>query len=202
MRFKRLNIEERSKKYSDAQKSSLNNISSNINKIGEFFDVIVELEQFVIKNIRPELIDFFKILENRDSLISEHGKDAYIDEIFIPVAEKLETSLYSAEDNWNSSRKDYNIDMIKESIEHLKAFNRALQDLLNSTESKVETFIAINEIFKSFGNFVVYKSIVSDNRAEKIENLLHLKEEITDIDNVIDKAKKGERKTKLTIDDL
>lgn len=202
MRFKRLNIEERSKKYSDTQKQSLDNISTSINKIGEFFDVIVELEQFVVKNIKPELIDLFKILENRDSLVEEHGKDLYINDIFIPVVEKLESSLDSSKENWNSNRKDYNLDVIKSSVEHLKEFNKALQNLIESTGSRVETFIAIDDIFKSFGNFVVYKSIVSDNRAEKIENLLHLKEEISNIDETIKSGNEGKRKTKLTIDDL
>lgn len=202
MRFKRLNIEERSKKYSDTQKQSLDNISTSINKIGEFFDVIVELEQFVVKNIKPELIDLFKILENRDSLVEEHGKDLYINDIFIPVVEKLESSLDSSKENWNSNRKDYNLDVIKSSVEHLKEFNKALQNLIESTGSRVETFVAIDDIFKSFGNFVVYKSIVSDNRAEKIENLLHLKEEISNIDETIKSGNEGKRKTKLTIDDL
>jgi len=203
MRFKRLNIEERSKKYSDAQKSSLDTISKNINKIGEFFDIIVELEQFIIKNIKPELLDFFKLIDNRDSLISEHGKDGYINELFIPTVEKLESALVSARENWDANREDYTISTIEKSVEYLKTFNRSLQELIQSSGQKVETFMAIDDIFKSFGNFVVYKSIISDNRAEKIENLIFLKEEVADIDNTVKQPKSGEkRKTKLTIDDL
>lgn len=202
MRFKNINIEERSAKYSDVQKESLQKISNSLNKIGDFFDVVVEFEKFIVKDIRKELNDYFAIRDNKDSIVNENGSQYYIDEVFLPVVEKLEERMTLAIENWNTERSDYSVDKLRNFIEVLKGMYSGIENLKG--QDNIETFSAIQDLIDTFGNFVVYKSITTEDRAKRIENLFYLREEMENVEENISTSngKKEKPKKKLTIDDL
>ncbi len=199
MRFKKINIENRSNKYSEQQRDSLMSISANLNKIGEFFDILIEFEQSVIKDIKKELTDFLKIRENREEIIKENGKKYYIDNFFIPIANELESALTIAIENWNTNKNDFNIEILNGFINNLKILNNSLRELKKVTGSTIETFDAIQNLINTFGNFTVYKAVISDNRAERFEALLMLQD---NIDNINESSDDNTVNKKLTIDDL
>ena len=205
MRFKNINIEERSSKYSDIQKESLQKISDSLNKIGSFFDTIVEFEKFIAKEIKKELNDYFVIRDNKDSIIKEHGNDYYINEIFLPIVEKLENRMSLAIENWNTEKPEYNLNNLKNFINVLKSMYSGIESL-KEKDPNIESFSAVQDLINTFGNFVIYKSITTDDRAKRIENLLYLKEEMENAEENINNNSNGEEnkkpKKKLTIDDL
>jgi hypothetical protein len=55
MRLKKLNYNaEKYNTYESEQRMVLSSIMSRINRIGDFFDVIVKLEKFVLEEVREE----------------------------------------------------------------------------------------------------------------------------------------------------
>lgn len=204
MRFKNLNIEERSARYSEIQKENLKRISNSLNKIGEFFDVVIEFEKFVAKEIKKELNDYFNIRENKDEIIEENGNDYYINEVFLPVVKKLEEKMALAIENWNTERREYTLDKMQSFIDILKNMNSGIESLKKDDNNNIETFQAIQDLINTFGNFVVYKSVTTTDRAKRIENLFYLKEELNNAEEKVKavNGNKEKKKSKLTIDDL
>lgn len=190
MRFKSINIENRSSKYSEKQKESLSVITASLSRIGEVFDSIVELEQFIIKDVKKELNDYFNIRENRLFIIEENGNEYYINNIFLPIVEALEARLDLAVENWNQT-SDISIDSLNDFIDGMKSLYQILKNFPD-----IETAKAIQDLCNSFANFVVYRAINSTDRAKKMENLYLLKESLDEIEET-----KPEKK-KFTIDDL
>lgn len=190
MRFKSMNIENRSSKYSDTQKESLSVITESMNKVGEVFDNFIEFEQFIIKDIKKELNDYFNVRENRSVIIKENGNDYYINNVFLPVVEALEKRLQLAVENWNST-SDINIESLNIFAESMKSIYQALKNFPN-----LETAKAIKELCDSFANFMVYRAVNAEDRAKKMESLYYLKESLDEVEEV-----KPEKK-RFTIDDL
>lgn len=196
MRFKKINITERSDRYAEEQKKMLQDITKSINEIGEFFDKIVEFEQYIIKEIKKELIDYFKVRDNRDEIINQYGKEYYIDNIFLSVVDALEEKINITIENWNDENKEYSLDVIKRFIESLKQVYSGLK-IVSEENKEIKTFQSMKNLIDSFANFMIYKSIMLEDRVERLNTLTYFKDKLENIEE-----QKIEEDHQLTIDDL
>ena len=69
VRLKSINIDERASVYNIEQRERLRNISENINKIGDIFDKISDLEMFVLDNVEKSMNDFMLVKINKESYL-------------------------------------------------------------------------------------------------------------------------------------
>jgi hypothetical protein len=201
MRFKKINISERSSNYEDAQKQSLESISSHLNDIGGVFDTVVELEQYILKDVRKQLFDFYTIRENKDEIIEKYGKDYYIENLFLQVVDDLQQAVNLSIENWNTEHEEFTIEHINRFINSLKSIYHDIKDLIDKFPN-IKTFSAITDLIDAFGNFIVFKSINTTNKIEMLNMFVQFKSQLQEIEQSPSKEKKKNEKKKLTIDDL
>lgn len=197
MRLKSINIEERSSIYSSEQKDRLRVISSEVNKIGEIFDVLVDLESFVIENIEQKLNDFMNVKTNKGSIVAKIGIDKYLSDYFRPASDSLDADLNRVVDLWNEkmveiNKKEYTLKNIKSVINKFKELYKFIDPIIQTSEFKIEGFESLKKIIEEFTNFKIYRVLISEDIVEKLQSLIDLKSKI--------EGKK--EKKKLTIDDL
>lgn len=197
MRLKNINIEERSSIYSSEQKDRLRVISSEVNKIGEIFDVLVDLESFVIENIEQKLNDFMNVKTNKDSIVAKIGIDKYLSDYFRPASDSLDADLNRVIELWNKkmieiNKKEYTLENIRSVINKFKELYKFIDPIIQTSEFKIEGFESLKKIIEEFTNFKIYRVLISENIVEKLQSLIDLKSKI--------EGKK--EKKKLTIDDL
>ena len=197
MRLKSINIEERSSIYSSEQKDRLRVISSEVNKIGEIFDVLVDLESFVIENIEQKLNDFMNVKTNKDSIVAKIGIDKYLSDYFRPASDSLDADLNRVIELWNEkmieiNKKEYTLENIRSVINKFKELYKFIDPIIQTSEFKIEGFESLKKIIEEFTNFKIYRVLISEDIVEKLQSLIDLKSKI--------EGKK--EKKKLTIDDL
>lgn len=197
MRLKNINIEERSSIYSSEQKDRLRVISSEVNKIGEIFDVLVDLESFVIENIEQKLNDFMNVKTNKDSIVAKIGIDKYLSDYFRPASDSLDADLNRVIELWNEkmieiNKKEYTLENIRSVINKFKELYKFIDPIIQTSEFKIEGFESLKKIIEEFTNFKIYRVLISEDIVEKLQSLIDLKSKI--------EGKK--EKKKLTIDDL
>ena len=195
MRLKNINIEERSSIYSAEQKDRLRSISAEVNKIGEIFDVIVDLEMFIIENIETSLNNFMTIRANKDLIIGKEGEAAYLAKYFKIAADTLDNEIDKAVKKWDdqmdkNGQPQYKLESIKKTIEKFKALYRFIDPI--TSETKIEGFEALKNIINEFTNFRVYMILTTDDIVDKLQSLIDLKGKI--------EGKKENKK--ITIEDL
>lgn len=184
MRLKSVNIGERSSVYSNEQKERLKSISQNINKIGEIFDIIVDLEMYIIDNVEKHLNDFILIKTNKEKITREEGEDRYLNFYFKNAAEKLDLELKRVAVSWDersmiNKLESHTISSIRNSIENYKRLYSFINPIVvKSSEYKIEGFEALKNIIEEFGNFRIYKVLTSNNVTEKLNILIDLKSKI------------------------
>lgn len=197
MRLKNIHIEERSSIYSLEQKERLKIISYEVNKIGEIFDVLVDLEMFVIENIEQKLNDFINIKINKDSIVSKEGLEKYLLDYFKPASEALDDELNKVVELWNNkmievNKKEYTLENIRSIINKFKELYKFIEPIIQTSDFKIEGFESLKKIIEEFTNFKIYHILISNDIIEKLQSLIDLKSKI--------EGKK--EKKKLTIDDL
>jgi len=197
MRLKNINIEERSSIYSSEQKDRLKMISSEVNKIGDIFDVLVELETFVIDNIEQKLNDFINIKVNKDSITKNVGLEKYLSDYFKPSSDCLDKELKNVISQWDRmmmerNTHEYKLENIRLIINKFKELYKFIDPIIQTTEFKIEGFESLKKIIEEFTNFKIYKVLISEDIIEKLQLLIDLKSKIDG---------KKEMK-KLTIDDI
>ena len=197
MRLKNINIEERSSIYSAEQKDRLKNITAQINVIGKIFDIIVNLENFVVQKIEKSMTDFITVKINSESIMKSEGDQAYIEKYFKVASKKLETDIDTAAEEWDNEMKaqnteQYTIKNIKLSVDKYKELYRFIVPVLETSEFSLEGFNALKLIIEEFVNFKIYKVITDKNIIERLQILIDLKGKLEGATNV----------KKMTIEDL
>ena len=183
MRLKSINIDERSSVYSIEQRERLRNISENINRIGDIFDKIVDLEMFVIDNVEKTMNDFMLVKMNKERIVSEEGEAKYIN-YFKNAAEKLTKDLDQTSKNWDERMKSnklnsYTVENIKAAIDNYKKLHAFISPVLvPDSELHIEGFEALKNIIEEFTHFRVYKVLTSTDVSEKLNILIDLKSKI------------------------
>lgn len=195
MRLKNINIEERSSIYSAEQKDRLRTISAEVNRIGEIFDVIVDLEMFIIENIETSLNNFMTIRANKDLIIQKEGEAAYLAKYFKIAADNLDNEINKAVQKWDdqmtkNGQTQYTLENIKKTIEKFKALYKFIDPI--TAETQIEGFEALKNIINEFTNFRVYMILTTDDIVDKLQSLIDLKGKI--------EGKKENKK--ITIEDL
>jgi len=196
MRLKNINIEERASIYSSEQKQSLKSISAQINIIGKIFDIIVDLENFVIQKIEKSMTDFITVKINIESITKQEGQETYL-KCFNTAAKKRETDIDDAAKEWDDEMKkqekeQYTVENIKMSVDKYKELHKFIVPILETTNIGLEGFGALKMIIEEFVNFRIYKVITDKNIVQRLQTLIDLKGKIEGATNV----------KKMTIEDL
>lgn len=197
MRLKNINIEERSSVYSAEQKDRVRVISAEVNKIGEIFDVLVDLESYVIENIEQKLNDFMNVKINKDSIVEKVGIDNYLSDYFRPASDSLTQDLERVILMWDekmvsNKTEEYKLENIQVVINKFKELYKFIEPIIQTSEFKIAGFESLKKIIEEFTNFKIYRVLISDSVVEKLQSLIDLKSKI--------EGKKESKK--LTIDDL
>lgn len=203
MRLKSININERSSTFSnEEQKNSLNDMSVVINQIGEIFDNVVQLEEFVLQNIHEELSILIGIRMNKEKIVNEKGMKVYLSDYFSPSAYKVEEKIEKALGDWNTANDRSSVNEIKGALLILKKVSETLK---NVGVEKYKSVGLLKDLIDEFGYFQVAKVILNGNIVDRISILTKLKSEV---ETIFAPPKKDEpkepakRRKKLTIDDL
>lgn len=201
MRLKKLSHNfEKYKDYEDEQKMVLSSIISRLNRIGDFFDVVVKLEKFVIEEVREEYARLVEIRNKKNEIEAAEGTAAYIQNHFIIAVEALNTKIESAIQSWNYVEKEYTTGKIFGFISAMKNFYKELEimDFDNSEEEdnlyNSSTTTLIKDILDNFGRFKIYKAIMSDNIVTKLETLLSMQDDMLNVND--------SKPSRLTLDDI
>lgn len=199
MRLKKINYDfEKQKSYEDKQKNILSSVISRINRIGDFFDIVVKLEKFVIEEVRQEYIELIQIRQKKEELMENEGLEKYIKEYFLPVVNKLNTKIEQSVRSWNHVERDYTTGKIYGFVSAMKNFYKEL-DKLNKEDDVSEFPMSqlMKDVLDSFGNFKMFKAVMSEDSVSRIETLLEIQQDIINIE----KTQKKEKR-KVTLDDL
>jgi hypothetical protein len=200
MRLKKLSHNfEKYKDYEDEQKLVLSSIISRLNRIGDFFDVVVKLEKFVIEEVRDEYTKLIEVRNKKAEIEAAEDSVSYIQNHFLPAVEALNQKMESSIQSWNHVEREYTtgkvfgfISAMKNFYKELEAMDSALPDEDSDLHGSSMTTL-IKDILDNFGKFKMYKAIMSDDVIVKLETLLSMQEDMV--------GEKSETK-KLTLDDL
>lgn len=195
MRLKSLNISSRSETYDSLQEDVLKEMSKNINKVGEIFDVYSSLENFIIENIDTELIELIKIRDRRKEIEKEEGHNQYLNK-FTKEAKKINNMLSGIIEEWDAINHDaYTIDKIKESINSFKKLSKLFIEI-EKIISNFSTIKLFRELIDEFGGFIIIKVVVTDDITNRINNLLKARDRLINMDE------KEIKDQQVSIDDL
>jgi len=202
MRLKRLNNNfEKYNNYDSEQKIILSSIISRLNRVGDFFDVIVKLEKFMVEEIRNEYSKLIDIRSKKQEIEKKENSENYIKNYFLPAAAILNSKIETSIQNWNHVEKEYTTGKIYGFISAMKNFYKELDDMdkLENNGSGLHglsTTSAIKDIMDNFSRFRMYKVIMSDNIIVRLEILLSMQKDITEYNEKPTETKR------LTLDDL
>jgi len=203
MRLKNINIDERSSTFTDEkQKRSLKEMSSSINKLGEVFDNMVNLEAFIIQGIQNELAILLSIRQDKENIIQQYGLEIYLEEYFKPAVYKIEDKIINVLQDWDNAGDRLETQEIKNTILVLKEVSSIL-DKISTT--KLKSLAILDDMINEFGYFQVCRAIFTGDIVERMNILTQLRLEI---DKIFSPPKASEpvepekRRQKLTIDDL
>jgi hypothetical protein len=198
MRLKKLNYNaEKYNTYESEQRMVLSSIMSRINRIGDFFDVIVKLEKFVLEEVREEYAKLIEVRDKKKEIVSKEGATRYINNYFMPVVNTLNNKIEQSIKSWNHVEREYATGKVYGFISAVKNFYKELdafddEDDLN--ESPMTSLI--KEILDNFGRFKMYKAIMSDDIVVRMETLLSMQKDI------LENNSGGPKEKKITLDDL
>lgn len=203
MRLKNINIDERSSTFTDEkQKKSLKEMSSAINKLGEVFDNMVNLEAFIIQGIQNELTILLSIRKDKENIIQQYGLEVYLEEYFKPAVYKIEDKIVNVLRDWDNAGDRLETQEIKNTILVLKEVSSILNKIATT---KLKSLTILDDIINEFGYFQICKAIFTGDIVERMNIFTKLKLEI---DKIFSPPKANEpiepekRRQKLTIDDL
>lgn len=203
MRLKNINIDERSSTFTDEkQKRSLKEMSSSINKLGEVFDNMVNLEAFIIQGIQNELAILLSIRQDKENIIQQYGLETYLEEYFKPAVYKIEDKIINVLQDWDNAGDRLETQEIKNTILVLKEVSSILDKIATT---KLKSLAILDDMINEFGYFQVCRAIFTSDIVERMNILTQLRLEI---DKIFSPPKANEpvepekRRQKLTIDDL
>jgi len=203
MRLKKLSQNfEQNKDYANEQKLVLSSIISRINRIGDFFDVVVKLEKFMIEEVRDEYNKLIEIRHKKLEIERSEGKAQYIEKHFLPAVEVLSKKIETSIQSWNYVEKEYTTGKVFGFVGALKNFYKELEKMdkvIGNKDEDLHEFsmtTVIKDILDNFGRFKMYKAIMTDDTITKVETLLSMQEDITELKEPDSKPKS------LTLDDL
>jgi len=203
MRLKNINIDERSSTFTDEkQKRSLKEMSSSINKLGEVFDNMVNLEAFIIQGIQNELAILLSIRQDKENIIQQYGLEVYLEEYFKPAVYKIEDKIINVLQDWDNAGDRLETQEIKNTILVLKEVSSILDKIATT---KLKSLAILDDMINEFGYFQVCRAIFTGDIVERMNILTQLRLEI---DKIFSPPKASEpvepekRRQKLTIDDL
>ena len=195
MRLKSLNMENRSTTHTQAQKDVLIEFSKNVNNLGRFFDAMIELENFVIKNVLEEVGELISIREKRIEIEGRMGSQVYLDEFFTPQSKKINSKMENLKKEWDSrANQSMKFSELVDFISNLKSLSLTLSII----ESKIPNFSTISTLKKlidEFGKFRVVKTLFTVDIVERINILLQIGGELQGYSFL-------EEVEELTIDDI
>ena len=192
MRLKEFTLSERIKTFSTQQKDKMNVVNDKVKNICDIFDTIIELENYIIKNILVELDKLISLRSKRTEIEFDKGNQYYISQ-FKDTAQSLDDKIANLMNKWNvlNTGENKSINKINQQITLLKDVATNLSAVPNA--EKLISITTLIDIVNEFGNFQVYKAINSKDLATKINILIELKEYIESSVPV---------KKKISIDDL
>lgn len=199
MRFKEISIDDvvSTSNYTTEQGRALKNISKKINLIGEFFDQLAKLENFVIKSFYTDYINLIKIRENRSEIEKIGGSEVYINDYFLPAAKKLNDRINIAISEWNAINQTWSLDIMHSRIEKLKKIRKNIEK-----QFQEQDFVGnICSLLDSFAHFKIYKVLTLETTLDRIEILLRFKDDLVSVVESEDSVKEIKSKP-VSIDDL
>lgn len=204
MRLKKLSTNFNTKKdYDSEQKLVLSSIISRINRIGDFFDVVIKMEKFVIEEVRDEFAALVDIRNRKSEIEKAEGSVDYINKHFLPAVNKLNDKMEASVQSWNHVEREYTTGKIFGFISAMKNFSKelvAMDSALSDDEGEDDlhgssTTVLIKDILDNFDKFKMYKAIMTDDVILKMQTLLSMQKDISD--------KEPEKKSnRVTLDDL
>ncbi len=205
MRLKKLSHDfEKYNSYESEQKIVLSSIISRLNRMGDFFDVVVKLEKFMIEEVRTEYTRLIDVRQKKQEIEAQEGSAAYIKNHFLPAVSDLNNKIEISIQNWNHVEKEYTTGKIYGFISAMKNFYKELDNMdkmyINPNENMNLHGSSITNIMKdivdNFSRFRMYKAIMCDDIIIRLEALLSMQKDIIDYNEKPNKAKR------LTLDDL
>jgi hypothetical protein len=194
MRFKNININRSSTTFSGDYGKILNEISLNLNRIGDMFDIIARFENFILKDITPELEGLIKIRLLKDEIIENGSIEIYIKQYFKPSVDRLNEKISISISSWNQQEEFTLYGTMNQFVDKIKTLHGSLN---SCSGDNCELQDSVKNIIELFSNFKVYHALTTSDPVERIEILITLKD---DYDYVGEK--KEIPKNKITIDDL
>lgn len=108
MRLKKLSQDfNKYKNYEDKQKLVLDSIISRVNRISDFFDVVVKLEKFIIEEVKDEYSELIDVRNNKVKIETEEDAASYIKNHFLPAVDKLNNKMELSIQSWNHVEREY-----------------------------------------------------------------------------------------------
>lgn len=196
MRFKSINIDRSSMTFSQEYGKVLNDISFNLNYIGEMFDIVARFENFVLKDISMDLENLIKIRLLKDEIVTKGGSEVYIKQYFKPAVDKLNEKIEISVSSWNQQETEKFDGGIERFIEGIKQFYSSLNDCSNEENCNLQS--SVRNIIELFGNFKIYHALTCNDPVKKIEILISLKDDYNYVGENVELPKHN----KITIDDL
>lgn len=205
MRLKKLSHDfEKYNSYESEQKMVLSSIISRLNRMGDFFDVIVKLEKFMIEEVRVEYTKLVEVRQKKQEIESKNGSVVYINDYFLPTVSALNSKIETSIQNWNRVEKEYTTGKIYGFISAMKNFYKELDNMDKihtppEEDSNLHSSSITNimkEVMDSFSKFRMYKAIMCDDLIIRLETLLSMQKDITEYNEKPNEVKR------LTLDDL
>lgn len=205
MRLKKLSHDfEKYNSYESEQKIVLSSIISRLNRMGDFFDVVVKLEKFMIEEVRAEYTKLIEVRQKKQEIEAKEGSANYIKNYFLPAVSNLNNKIEVSIQNWNHVEKEYTTGKIYGFISAMKNFYKELSNMDKANTSldedanlhNLSITNIIKDIMDSFAKFRMYKAIMCDDIIIRLETLLSMQKDITDYNEKPSEVKR------LTLDDL
>jgi len=204
MRLKKLSHDsEKYNAYEAEQKIVLSSIISRLNRIGDFFDVVIKLEKFMVEELRTEYTKLINIRQRKQTIEASEGSEAYIKNYFLPAVSELNDKIEISIQNWNRVEKEHTTGKIYGFISAMKNFYKELDNIDKTDLSEEDANLhsssmtdIIKEIMDSFSKFRMYKAIMCDDLIIRLETLLSMQKDIAEYNEKPNEVKR------LTLDDL
>jgi len=198
LRLKKLtNKFELSKNYENEQKMVLSSIISRLNRVGDFFDVIIKLEKFIIEEVRDEYTELTNVRADKDKIVMNDSLFDYTNKHFLPAVDNLNNKIELSVQSWNYVEREYTTGKIYGFVSAIKNFYKELNMLEGQDDENdlhpSSTTEAIKDLINDFDRFKIYKAIMSENIINRIEILLSMQ---------VDILESNSESKKLTLDDL
>lgn len=203
MRYKSLTINRRLLDHDSEEKDILTSFSNGINKLGDLFDSLVEVEDLIISGIEEELSSLILTRQRRKELEAEFGKERYIKEFFIPAANEVENKLNEIIKVWESGlTSDYTCEKIVKIIQSLKDIKESIE-LIENTIPDFVTAQSLKNLINELGRFKIIKVCMAKNVTDRINCLLEIYNSIANksTDDIMKEAELKEVED-ISIDDL